>query len=88
MEAEPVPYLQAKEIRTAAELTKQEYSPEGLQEEAVFAQYIQEEETASYEQEEAWFRWRYEVESVDVKEMERGTAGFYIDQRRGRCICE
>ncbi len=77
MEAEPVPYLQAKEIRTAAELTKQEYSPEGLQEEAVFAQYIQEEETASYEQEEAWFRWRYEVESVDVKEMERRLADRY-----------
>ncbi len=81
MEAEAVPYLQARRIGEAAETEKAEsgqgYTPEALQEEAVFAQFIREGQAGAFESEEAWYRWQYEVEQVDVEEMERRLAQRY-----------
>ncbi len=81
MEAEAVPYLQARRIGEAAETGKAEagqgYMPEALEEEAVFEQFIREGQEDAFERGEAWYRWQYTVEQVDVEEMEKRLAQRY-----------
>ncbi len=79
MGCEAVPYLQARRIGRRLRTEKAEVRAgiytEALQEEAVFAQFIREGQAGAFESEEAWYRWQYEVEQVDVEEMETsGTA--------------
>ena len=92
MDAQSPPYLQARAIaagetgmgdadsgETQAGNTDdgQFYTPETMREEDIFAQFISEEQPQAYESQEAWYRWRYEVAQVDVKEMERRLAQRY-----------
>ena len=90
-DAETEPYLQAKAIKpepeieieieteTEAELTSAE-AVRSMQEEEDFAAFIQKDQPDFPESEEAWFRWRYEVEKVDVEEMERRLLERYLAQ--------
>lgn len=81
LDAPDTPYLQAREIAAAAETRKEEREeengPQALMDEDAFAQFIQGEQSQAYEKEEAWYRWRYVVEQVDVAEMERRLAQRY-----------
>lgn len=55
-------------------------SPEALQEEEAFAQFIAQEQTDYFECEEAWYRWKYIVDDIDVEEMERRLSERYAAQ--------
>ena len=86
-EADTLPYLQARsicqggaEIVTASGQTTATPTPEEIQEESLFAQFIMQEQTDFFESEEAWYRWKYIVDEVDVEEIERRLAERYALQ--------
>ena len=81
LDAPGTPYLQAREIAAGAEAeaasAERDLGPEALTEEEAFERFIQSEQPEAYEKEEAWYRWHYTVEEVDIKEMERRLAQRY-----------
>ena len=81
--AEPIPYLQAKSISAeAAELTaaEKETDAERMKSEEAFASFIRSVQPDDFEHGEAWYRWRYEVEKIDVEELEERLAQRYAAQ--------
>lgn len=68
-------YLQAKRIADAERIGQHldGYFPtaEELKEEEAFVRFLEEKEEAYYESGEPWYRWKYEVDTIDVEEMER-----------------
>lgn len=81
--AETLPYLQAKSISAeAAELSAagKETGAESLKSEEAFAAFIRSAQPDDFEHDEAWYRWKYEVEQIDVEEMEERLAQRYTAQ--------
>ncbi len=61
-----IAYLQAKPIGMAST----DYSPQELSEEENFLQFITTDLEGNFESEESWYRWTYQVESVDCSALE------------------
>lgn len=59
---EDLPYLNTRRI-------SHEEEEEDLREESAFQDFLKEEHTGDYEKEEAWYRWQYEVQEIDVAKM-------------------
>lgn len=82
IDAEKVPYLQAKKI--SAETAEQAMAakgecdqpeegivtPEELQSEECFNVFIRSKNPEDFECDEAWYRWQYCVDEIDIEEME------------------
>ena len=45
------------------------YTAEGMREEAVFAQFLNDPPESDFERQEPWYRWSYEVEKLDADRM-------------------
>lgn len=60
LEAETLPYLQAKVLKGETGWEEQE-----------FAEFIRNEQKGFWESNEPWFRWHYQVGRVDIEEMEQ-----------------
>lgn len=56
---EDLPYLNTRRI-------SHEEEEESLREESAFQDFLKEEHPGDYEKEEAWYRWQYEVQEIDV----------------------
>ena len=81
-DTETVPYLQAKKISSGMEeaamsvvgntgqTEEEKMSPEELQSEECFEDFIRARDLEDYECDEAWYRWQYCVDEIDVDEME------------------
>lgn len=81
-DTETVPYLQAKKISSGMEeaamsvvgntgqTEEEKMSPEELQSEECFVDFIRARDLEDYECDEAWYRWQYCVDEIDVDEME------------------
>lgn len=78
LNAETLPYLHTQVLRTDTE--EEEQLQKALQEEKRFADFIKDNPKEFWESNEPWFRWQYEVEAVDVKEMERRITERYGSQ--------
>ncbi len=55
-------------------------TPEEMRQEAVFAQFIAQGQPDYFESGEAWYRWKYIVDEIDIGEMERRLADRYALQ--------
>lgn len=66
-QGEEMPYLRAAYIGDEKKRKGEgTFSPDDLQQEENFRAYITAPDENAYEKEEAWFRWRYQVEDLDV----------------------
>ena len=58
---EDLPYLNTRRI-------SHEEEEEDLREESAFQDFLKEEHPGDYEKEEAWYRWQYEVQEIDIRQ--------------------
>lgn len=66
-QADKMPYLKAEHIGEAGEEERtEEFSADAMGQEENFRSYITSVDESAYEKEEAWFRWRYQVDDLDV----------------------
>ncbi len=71
-QADKMPYLRAEHIGNAGEEEEPEdFSADVMGQEEDFRSYITSVDESAYEKEEAWFRWRYQVEDLDVSLLAR-----------------
>lgn len=79
LNAETLPYLHTQVLKAETDKSNDQLQ-KALQEEKKFADFIKDNPKEFWESNEPWFRWRYEVERVDVEEMERRIAQRYAVQ--------
>ena len=78
---EDLPYLNTRRIsgeemaeteKSATEKKETDRKGKNLSEESDFRTFLQEEHPEDYEKEEAWYRWQYEVQEIDMARMAEG----------------
>lgn len=74
-EAARISYLPSKNIGSKGKI-----KPEELQAEECFSSFIQSKEPGDYECDEAWYRWKYCVDDIDIEEMEERLTQRYAVQ--------
>ncbi len=85
---EELPYLSSVHIASgegasAGETEQEEADSESMTNEEVFREYILSVHEEDYEKDEAWYRWKYEVKELNVKEMsERMARRFQADSSK------
>lgn len=65
---EAIPYMQAGKL-AAEEVKQTAQSAEEMSQEENFADFINRVDENDFESKEAWYRWQYEVEDIDVEAM-------------------